>query len=187
MFFFKKKEHKKNTHTHLTTSTSTATSTIMDINDADEIVIFYADNVTFQRIGNSGEETYEPGYVTIRTDKRRDWKGWVIARNHAGNVLIFNAMIPGGVPIVGYENTLSVRFGKVPSLSYVNDEGKPIPTLWKATFRSTREFQQFFGLMKVFAHLADVVNKNAPPAPLRNPSMALPLMLPVPSTPSASR
>ena len=109
----------------------------MDINDADEIVIFYAGNVTFQRIGNSGEETYEPGYVTIQTDKRQDWKGWVIARNHAGNVLIFNAMIPGGMPIVGYKDTLSVCFGKIPSLLYINYEGKSIPTLWKATFCST--------------------------------------------------
>ena len=192
IFSKKKKRHKKLVAQASCISTTTTATGTMDINTADEIVIFYANNVIFERIRDSGKERYEPGYVTIRADKRHNWKGWIISRNFAGNVLIFNGMIPGGVPIVAYEDSLSIRFGKVPSLSYVDGRRKPIPTLWKVTFTTKKDFEVCFGLMKVFSRLADAVNNGGAPPHLRNPVIALPTTLPTlptpptPPTPSTS-
>ena len=127
----------------------------------DDLSVFFSNSVVFSRIGNSGEEQYYPGTMTIFSIKSRDFKGQIVARNYAGNVLIFNGMIPGNVPVIPFPDELVIRFGKVPSLSYVNEAGKPIPTLWKIKFSLADDFKKCFSLMLLFSHHGHVVNRLA--------------------------
>lgn len=99
--------------------------------DCDELTILQLDNVIISRVGDSGEEEFEPATVKISTVCSRDMKGWIVAKNHFGHCLVFNAIVPSGAPIQMFKEDCCVRFGKVPSLSYVNKLGKPIPTIWK--------------------------------------------------------
>lgn len=128
----------------------------------DSIKIFSATNVIITRVGDTGREKYLPSKVTITTVKSRDNKGWIVAKNHAGNSLNFNGIVPGGMPVKANRDDLSVWFGKVPSLSYVDKRGKPIPTLWCFRFSSEHDFECFYGLMLVLAKLGEQINRQEP-------------------------
>ena len=130
------------------------------MNNKDNIKVFSATNVVVSRIGNSGEETYEPANVDVYACKKRDMKGWIVSRNLAGNVLVFNAIIPGNCPVLPSDRQPAVRIGKIPSLSYLNADDKPIPTIWKFLFKNYHDFEFFFGLMLVFSRLGHEVNAN---------------------------
>ena len=130
------------------------------MNDADELVIFKARNVTIFRIDSVGERPYEPAHVEVRTVLSRSCKGWIVARNDAGNSLQFNGIIPGNMPcFVDRSKGYSVRFGKMPSESYKTDKGKSIPTLWLFKFGNESDLERFFGLLHVFSKLGSAVNK----------------------------
>lgn len=135
------------------------------MNNAINLRVFYAEDVIISRIGNTGEEVYEPANVSVYTAKNRSMKGWIVARNGAGNVLAFNAIVPGNMPSRAFEEDRSVHFGKVPSLSYVDGLGKPIPTLWRFKFNDHDAFQHFFGLVQTFSELAKLANMHSPPSP----------------------
>ena len=137
---------------------------------ADAVEVFFATNVVISRIGNSGEETYLPSNVTVWTVKSRQNKGWVVARNLAGNSLNFNAIIPGKLPVQANDGDRSIRFGKVPSLSYTNEKGKAIPTIWCFKFGNKKSYEAFYGLLLTFAALADAVNS----LPLSQPLFDVP-------------
>ena len=130
-----------------------------DINAVDLIEVFSAEHVIISCIMDSGEEKFEPANIWFYTKKDQEMKGQIVGRNLAGNALAFNAIVPGNVPVVGDNKGLAVHFGKVPSLSYVNDDGLPIPTLWKFKFNYRAEFEAFFGLMLTFSKLGWAVNK----------------------------
>ena len=130
--------------------------------EKDVINVFFASNVVVSRVGDTGEEVYEPGNVQVSTVTSRDNKGWVVSRNFARNALIFNAIVPGNVPVLAFKKEWKVRFGKVPSLSYVDKKNKPIPTVWCFKFNNDRDFEHFFGLIHVFSKLGKVVNELPP-------------------------
>ena len=131
-----------------------------DINSLDAIKVFFAHNVIVTWIGNSGEEEYELANLAVYTCRHCDMKGWVVARNLAGNVLVFNAIIPGCVPVHANPHKLKVTIGKVPSLSYTNAKGKAIPTIWTFQLSLFQEFKAFFGLLLLFTRLGKEVNAN---------------------------
>ena len=74
----------------------------------DAIDVFFSTDVIVAHIGDSGEEVYEPANVHISTVTSRDNKGWVVSRNLAGNALVFNAIIPGNVPVLAFEKERKV-------------------------------------------------------------------------------
>ena len=47
-------------------------------------------------------------------------------------------------------------------MSYVNDNRKPIPTIWSFKFNNNQDFEHFFGLISVFSKLGKVVNELPP-------------------------
>ena len=147
-------------HTTSTTTKSKKGTATMTSND-DELLVFESNHVVITRIGTSGEQRYEPGYVRIYAIKGRDYKGWIVSRNWAENSLNFSGIIVGGMPSFGDNKKLSVHFGKMPSTSYVNEEGKAIPTKWEFEFRNNDDYTKFFHLLQTFSHLGWVVNKLA--------------------------
>ena len=132
------------------------TMTTMDT--LDELPVFSSTGVIISRIGDSGEEVYYPGNLSMYSVKSRSFKGWIVARNYAGNALIFNAIIPGNLAIRAFDDELAIRFGKIPSLSYTDKRNKPIPTLWCAKMPTVDDFHKFFGLLNAFSQLAKAVN-----------------------------
>ena len=94
----------------------------------------------------------------VLTALDKENKGWIISRNDAKNVLLFNALVPGGIPIRIIPTTLNLRVGKVPSLSYCDMRGKPIPTFWDFRFTKFDKLKRFYGLLVTFSRLTDVVN-----------------------------
>ena len=132
-----------------------------------EITLATFSNVIIYKIGEKGaKHKYEPSKVTIYTNRSRSYKGWIIARNHAGNSMNFNAYIPGNCPIVLKEKQREIYFGKVPSLSFVNKAGKPIPTMWTFKMANDKDLQSVYGFLLMFAKLAAVVNALPPPTTL---------------------
>ena len=131
-----------------------------DATNDNDIIVFHSNRVKITRIGDTGAETYEMAKLTIETMTDQDMKGRIVARNLAGNVLVFNGIICGNMPVRKGDEMFSIWFGKVPSLSYVDDNKKPIPTFWSARFFNVDEFQRFVGLLQVFSRLADEVNSR---------------------------
>ena len=93
----------------------------MDYIDDLTLATFF--NVIVTRIGNTGKETYEPATITFKSVRSKGLKGWIVRRNTAGNALVFNAYVPSGIPVL-LGNRRTVRFGKVPSLSFVSKNGQ---------------------------------------------------------------
>ena len=122
------------------------------------ILVATFNNVTISRVAARGKQTCYPGYVKFYTALDKENKGWIISRNDAENVLLFNALVPGGVPIKIILATLTLHVGKVPSLSYCDKRGKPIPTFWDFQFTKFDEMKRFYGLLVTFSRLADAVN-----------------------------
>ena len=133
--------------------------------DKDCIILFYAEDVTIYHVRDDGERVFCPANVSIRTVKSRDKKGVIFANNDLKNAVMFNAVIPGNVPIFAIDEDRSVMFGKVPSLSYTNEEGKCIPTMWRFKFKKAADFESFYGLLLVFADLGKLVNDRNPLPP----------------------
>ena len=127
----------------------------------DDLSVFSSNSVIFSRIGDSGEENYCPGTMTMFSVKSRNFKGQIVAHNYASNILIFNGIIPGNVSVVPFLDDLVIRFGKVPSFSYVDENGKPILTLWKMKFSHAEDFKKCFSFMLLFSDHGQVVNKLA--------------------------
>ena len=128
--------------------------------DRGSLVIFKSHHVIVTRIGDSGKEKYLPGKLTVATQALNDMKGQVYVRNLAGNVMLFNAIVPGGVVVRGDEESLIVWLAKVPSLTYVNAKGKPIPTIWSFSLPNEDDYEAFLGLMHLFSRLGLEVNGN---------------------------
>ena len=126
------------------------------------LATFY--NVIIFKIGEKGaKHKYEPSKLSIYTDRVLSHKGWFVARNLAGNSLNFNAYIPGNCPVLLKELHREIYFGKVPSLSCVNEAGKPIPTMWTFKMGSRADMESVYGFLTMFGKLAATVNELSPP------------------------
>ena len=77
------------------------------------------------------------------------------------------------------EGSVNVWFGKVPSESYKNEKGKPIPTFWKFKFQKKNEAEQFYALVNVFAELGKHVNENIAPTKLFHNAILAPASTPL--------
>ena len=152
------------------------------------LVIFKSHHVVVTRIGDSGKQKYLPGSLTVATQTLNDMKGQVYVRTLAGNAMQFNAIVPGGVVVRGDEESLEVWLAKVPSLTYLNSKGKPIPTIWSFSLPDKDDYEAFLGLMYLFSRLGLEVNNNKngdilPPAAPFTKTKVLP---PIRATISAS-
>ena len=108
-----------------------------------EVLIASFEHVRIWRLGESGREDFEPATLKMFTVKDRDMKCHGVARNLAGNALIFNAIVPGNLCIKAYDNDISVTVAKIPSSTYVSRDGKPIPTIWNFKFLSSDLLENF--------------------------------------------
>ena len=102
----------------------------------------------------------------------------------------FNAIVPGGVVVRGDEESLVVWLAKVPSLTYLNAKGKPIPTIWSFSLPNEEDYNAFLGLMYLFSRLGLEVNKNIaipPPAvPVTKTKVLPPTRASITSSPEKS-
>ena len=106
--------------------------------------LFFSDYVTVSRFGDDGFDKFFPGKMQFFVMPEKNFKCWVVCRGN-GERLIFNAIIPKNVAIVRYEDKpLEVVFGKVPSTTYCNDDGKLIPTVWKFSFLTLTTKRNFY-------------------------------------------
>ena len=125
----------------------------------ENLPVFCGSNVIVTRIGDTGFETYKPANLVVYSMGKNDEKGWIVARNLAGNALVINAMIPGGL-IINTDDSCAICVAKLASLSYISKAGKPIPTIWKFRFTNPSDYDAFYGLLRVFSRLALEVNRN---------------------------
>ena len=122
------------------------------------ILVANFQNVAISCVRTKGKQRCYPGYVKFYTALGREGKGWLIARNNMKNALLFNTMIPGEVPVEVMRETLMLHIGKIPSLSYLNKQGKPILTFWDFQFDNFPDLKKFCNLVLAFSKLADAVN-----------------------------
>ena len=87
-------------------------------------------------------------------------KGWIVARNLAGNVFVFNGIIPRRVSVQANPHHFNVTIGKVPNFSYINAKSKLIPTISMFKLPFCQEFEAFYGFMLSFSRLGQEVNTN---------------------------
>ena len=145
-------------------SQSSLPSTTITMEHKNELLLATFYNVIIFKIGEKGaKHKYEPSKLSIYTDRVLSHKGWFVARNLAGNSLNVNAYIPGNCPVLLKELHREIYFGKVPSLSCVNEAGKPIPTMWTFKMGSRADMESVYGFLTMFGKLAATVNELSPP------------------------
>ena len=101
--------------------------------------------LTVSLIGENGFDTCFSGHVDVNLMPDNDYKLWVTAFRKNGNH-VFDAIILKNVAVLILKHQPKVvMLAKIPSPTHTNFfTGKPIPTAWKLTFKTTSDREKIY-------------------------------------------
>ena len=105
--------------------------------------------VYVSRLGAKGYQDFYSGRLEVYILPDEAFKVWVIAYG-TGERHIFNGYMPKYMAVsdASFEKKKwTVTIAKVPSLTYTNDQGLPIPTIWKFRFHVKKDYEKFLFFM----------------------------------------